>query len=105
MVQSAQAMVFTSPVVSFMYDELVENENYYSDSELALPLESHVSFSKNLSVRDLSFVYEGVDFPVLDAINLDVEVGSMTGFIGASGAGKSTLIDCLLGLIQPTVRR
>ena len=102
MVQSAQAMVFSSPVVSFMYDELVENKNYYSDSELALPLESHVSFSANLSVRDLTFVYEGVDFPVLDSINLDVEVGSMTGFIGASGAGKSTLLDCMLGLIQPT---
>ena len=101
MVQSAQAMVFTSPVVSFMYDELVENENYSSDSESAMPLDSHVDFKKNLSIRDLSFVYDGVDLPALDAINLDVEVGSMTGFIGASGAGKSTLIDCLLGLIQP----
>ena len=39
--------------------------------------------------------------PALDAINLDIEAGSMIGFIGASGAGKSTLIDCLLGLIQP----
>ena len=101
MVQSAQAMVFTSPVVSFMYDELVENENYSSDSESAMPLDSHVNFKKNLSIRDLSFVYDGVDLPALDAINLDIEVGSMTGFIGASGAGKSTLIDCLLGLIQP----
>ena len=101
MVQSAQAMVFTSPVVSFMYDELVENENYSSDSESAMPLDSHVDFKKNLIIRDLSFVYDGVDLPALDAINLDIEVGSMTGFIGASGAGKSTLIDCFLGLIQP----
>jgi ABC-type multidrug transport system fused ATPase/permease subunit len=101
MVQSAQAMVFTSPVVSFMYDELMENEYYSSDSETALPLEYHMSFDKNLTVRDLSFVYDGVDLLALDAINLDIEAGSMTGFIGASGAGKSTLIDCLLGLIQP----
>ena len=101
MVQSAQAMVFGSPVVSFVYDELAENENYSSNSELAIPLDSHMDFEKNLSVRDLSFVYDGVDFQALDAINLDIQVGSMTGFIGASGAGKSTLIDCLLGLIQP----
>jgi ABC-type multidrug transport system fused ATPase/permease subunit len=101
MVQSAQAMVFTSPVVSFMYDELIENEHYSSDSDTTPLLGDHMSFDKNLSVRDLSFVYDGVDLPALDSIDIDVEVGSMTGFIGASGAGKSTLIDCLLGLIQP----
>jgi ABC-type multidrug transport system fused ATPase/permease subunit len=102
MVQSAQSMVFSRPVVSFVYDELVENKNYYSKNDLALPLDSHERFSANLSVTDLTFVYEGVDFPALDSINLDIEVGSMIGFIGASGAGKSTLIDCLLGLIQST---
>lgn len=102
MVQSAQSMVFSRPVVSFVYDELVENKNYYSKNDLPLPLDSHVHFSANLSVTDLIFVYEGGDFPILDSINLDIEVGSMIGFIGASGAGKSTLIDCLLGLIQPT---
>jgi ABC-type bacteriocin/lantibiotic exporter with double-glycine peptidase domain len=102
MVQSAQAMVFSSTVVSFIYDELVENKNYYSDSEFALPLESPIEVLGNIRVRDLTFVYENVDLPILDSINLDLEVGSMTGFIGASGAGKSTLIDCMLGLIQPT---
>lgn len=101
MVHSAQAMVFTSPVVSFMYDELVNTEPYSSDTKSTIPLDSHVNFKKNLSIRDLSFVYDGVDLPALDAINLDIEAGSMTGFIGASGAGKSTLIDCLLGLIEP----
>ncbi|MDB2389768.1 ABC transporter ATP-binding protein/permease [Alphaproteobacteria bacterium] len=101
MVQSAQAMVFNSPVVSFMYVELLKNKNYFSIAESAMPLDSHVNFRKKLSIRDLCFVYDGVDSPALDAINLDIEVGSMIGFIGASGAGKSTLIDCLLGLIQP----
>lgn len=99
MVHSAQAMVFSSPVVSFIYDEL--NENYSLDSETVQPLESNISFNKNLSIRDLIFVYDGVNTSALDSINLDVEVGSMIGFIGASGAGKSTLIDCILGLIQP----
>ena len=102
MVQSAQSMVFSRPVVSFMYDELVAKKNYYSSNDLDPSLESHVCFSSDLSVTDLTFVYEGVDLPVLDSINLDIEMGSMIGFIGASGAGKSTLIDCLLGLIQPT---
>jgi ATP-binding cassette, subfamily B, bacterial PglK len=99
MVHSAQAMVFSSPVVSFIYDEL--NENYSLDSETVKSLESNISFNKILSIRDLKFVYDGVDTSALDSVNLDIEVGSMIGFIGASGAGKSTLIDCILGLIQP----
>ena len=101
-VQNAQAMIFGSPVVSFMYGELVENKNCSSDREPDLLLGPNISFVENLSVRDLNLFYDGVDFPVLDSINLDIDAGSMTGFIGASGAGKSTLIDCLLGLIQPT---
>ena len=44
MVQSAQAMVFTRPVVSFMYDELVENENFIPLIVSAMPLESDVNF-------------------------------------------------------------
>lgn len=102
MVQSAQSIVFSRPVVSFVYDELVENKNYYSKNDLSIPIDTHMRFLGNLNVTDLTFAYEGVDFPVLDAINLDIEVGSMIGFIGASGAGKSTLLDCLLGLMQPT---
>ena len=102
MVQSAQSMVFSRPVVSFMYDELVAKKNYYFNNDLDISLESHICFSSDLSVTDLTFVYEGIDLPALNSINLDIEMGSMIGFIGASGAGKSTLIDCLLGLIQPT---
>lgn len=101
LVQSSQAMVFTRPVVSFIYSELVVNEHFYSSNKSCLSPESDVSFVKNINISNLSFNYEGVDLPALDAINLDIEAGSMTGFIGASGAGKSTLIDCLLGLIQP----
>jgi ABC-type multidrug transport system fused ATPase/permease subunit len=101
MVQSAQAMVFSSPAVSFFYEELAENDRNCSDSDLVMSPDSKVDFEKNVSVRGLCFAYDGVDLPALDKINLDIRVGSMTGFIGASGAGKSTLIDCLLGLIQP----
>ena len=101
LVQSSQTMVFTRPVVQFIYDELVVDEPQYSRSELLSPCDADVSFEKNISVADLSFNYDGVDQPALDGINLDINAGKMIGFIGASGAGKSTLIDCLLGLIRP----
>jgi ABC-type multidrug transport system fused ATPase/permease subunit len=102
MVQSAQAMVFNSSVVSFMYEELVESKSYPSSRELIVETEPNEGFKSSLNTKDLKFIYEGVNLPTLDSINLDIKAGSMTGFIGASGAGKSTLIDCLLGLIQPS---
>lgn len=101
LVQSSQAMVFARPVVNFMYSELVVNEHFYSSNKSCLSSDPDLSFVKNINVSDLSFNYQGVDLPALDAINLDIEAGSMIGFIGTSGAGKSTLIDCLLGLIKP----
>lgn len=103
LVQSAQAMVFTQPVVAFMYGELVESEDFSVNTRLDSPRELFVTSVSNINMRDINFVYEGVDVPALDSINLEIAAGSMTGFIGASGAGKSTLIDCFLGLIEPSV--
>ena len=34
--------------------------------------------------------------------SLEVEEGTITGFIGANGAGKSTTFKAILGLINPT---
>jgi len=41
-------------------------------------------------------------FCALDAINLSVEPGSITGIIGHSGAGKSTLLRCINCLERPS---
>lgn len=38
----------------------------------------------------------------VDRLDLEVEPGSVTGFLGANGAGKSTTIMLLAGLLQPT---
>jgi ABC-2 type transport system ATP-binding protein len=39
--------------------------------------------------------------PALDAVNLTIEVGRMTGLVGPDGAGKTTMIRILAGLIEP----
>ena len=38
----------------------------------------------------------------LDAVDLDVEEGSITGLIGPNGAGKTTMFNVLTGLLEPT---
>jgi ABC-type multidrug transport system fused ATPase/permease subunit len=54
-----------------------------------------------ITIKDLTFRYEGADTPSLKGINLTVNARSTIGVVGSSGAGKSTLIDLILGLLQP----
>src|SRR5499426_1358272 len=52
-----------------------------------------------LEVRALSRSFYGVH--ALNAMDLDVEAGTITGLIGPNGAGKTTLFNCVSGLIPP----
>ena len=60
-----------------------------------------VSFSHQLTIKDLSFAYPTSTREVLNSISLEIYVGNMIGFAGGSGAGKTTLIDLILGLFEP----
>ena len=103
LVQSGQAIVFNRPVVSFIYNELVETENLgHSNNDASGAFDAEVRFVENINLSNLSFTYEGVDQAALASISLNIDAGKMIGFIGHSGAGKSTLIDCILGLIHPS---
>jgi ATP-binding cassette, subfamily B, bacterial PglK len=56
---------------------------------------------KTLSLREVSFLYQGAKENVLLNITLDINSGDSIGFIGSSGSGKTTLIDVILGLLEP----
>ena len=57
------------------------------------------SFAGRLSVRDLSFAYDG-GRDVLSDVNLTVEPGTSLAILGPSGAGKSTLLYLMLRLYE-----
>lgn len=61
-----------------------------------------ISFRKQISLKDVSFRYSQQAPFVLEEFNLDIEKGSVVGFIGITGSGKSTLLDIVMGLLQPT---
>lgn len=51
-----------------------------------------------LSLRDVSYRYEGANKDVFKDINVSFEKGKVYGIIGKSGAGKSTLLSLISGL-------
>lgn len=50
-----------------------------------------------LSIRDLTFAYEGGDAPVFDRLTLNLDTGWRLGLIGRNGRGKTTLLKLLTG--------
>ena len=52
-----------------------------------------------LAIRGLTKVYDGR--AVVDAIDLDVPIGSFFGLVGPNGAGKTTTLSMVTGLLRP----
>lgn len=58
---------------------------------------------KKISVKNLSFRYEGPNSPfVLKNLELEIPENKVTAIVGTSGSGKTTLIKLLLGYYPPT---
>jgi ABC-type multidrug transport system fused ATPase/permease subunit len=70
--------------------------------------ETSARFTEPLRLRDeislkaVSYRYEGADRNALTCVDLAIKRGESVGIVGATGAGKSTLVDLILGLLQPT---
>lgn len=54
-----------------------------------------------LSLKNLTFKYEGSDSPVIENLSLDIEPNTTVALVGASGAGKTTIVDLITGLLKP----
>jgi ABC-type bacteriocin/lantibiotic exporter with double-glycine peptidase domain len=89
--------------------------NYYNPvfqrvlSDLAVEMKSSKNFegveitlNKALVVSNVEFSHEGpTDKPLLNKINLEIPVSTMSIIYGPSGSGKTTLLDVIMGLFEP----
>ena len=54
-----------------------------------------------LSLKDVSYRYEGAKRDVFDNINIDFEKGKVYGITGRNGSGKTVFLKILCGLLPP----
>ena len=50
-----------------------------------------------ISIRNLSFTYEGSYEPVFENLNINLDTRWKLGLIGRNGRGKTTLLNLMLG--------
>ena len=55
-----------------------------------------------IKINNLTFEYEGSEFPVLKGIDLTVNEGEFVAVLGHNGSGKSTLAKHLNGILLPS---
>ena len=55
-----------------------------------------------MSVKNLSYSYDGSDVKAIDDINLDIRKGEVLGIVGESGCGKTTLISHMNAIFRPS---
>jgi len=60
-----------------------------------------IPFTGEISLRDLTFRYEGSNQPAVFDLSLTIRSLESVAFVGPSGAGKTTAVDLLLGLYPP----
>lgn len=60
---------------------------------------------KNISLKNVSFVYPNSSQPALKDLWVTFPAKSTVGIVGATGSGKTTLVDLILGLLEPTSGR
>ena len=81
-------------------DRLFEVFDRAAEIEDTAPGETGRRIRGNLSIRHLSFTYEGASAPALDDVCLDIRRGESITVMGRVGAGKTTLLKQLVRILD-----
>jgi len=90
---------FNSEALDRLYYEIksFEDVDYKDFKEKIKPL----LFRKSLRLENVTFKYEEADKPVIENLNVNIDVNTSVAFVGATGAGKTTVANIILGLLKP----
>ncbi|HUP25443.1 MAG TPA: ABC transporter ATP-binding protein [Thermoanaerobaculia bacterium] len=88
---------FNSAGLDNLREYLPAGEVEFSERRAVAPL----PLARSIRYRDVWFQYPTAKEPLFRGVDLVIEAGRSTAFVGATGSGKSTLGDLLLGLLRP----
>ncbi len=90
------ATIYQRGMVAIHSVQTILNAEVPQKDLIELPLaEVEKLKAKTLSIRNLSFSYQGETRLILDNISFDIPVGKKIGVLGSIGSGKTTLVNCL----------
>lgn len=99
-VASWQAMQSSSYSIDILKDILMEPgamDRRHSSTDR----QEKITFSRDISLRGVSFRYGGPDSYIFRDLDLTIGKGEYVGIKGRSGAGKTTLFNLLMGFYTP----
>ena len=79
--------------------EILDSPVDVQDPKKPLPIKP---FSNNITFNDVNLTYPNASKPVLQNINLNIQIGEVVALVGRSGAGKTTLANMLLRFMDPS---
>lgn len=93
--QNLQALVFNSPAISKLFDEMKSIKNYADK----IPNDEIIQFKRSISLKNIIFGYQNKDI-LFNDLNLEILKGDIIGITGKSGSGKSSLLELIAGLVS-----
>jgi ATP-binding cassette subfamily B protein len=101
-VEQMIAFMLSAQDARISLERLAEVHTREDEEQAARSLVRAIPSGTDISVRNLTFQYEGPHSPkVLNNISFDMPAGSITAVVGPSGSGKTTLLKLLLGFYPP----
>ena len=99
-IANLQTMRFTKPGVDLVYNEF---SGFVSENKTTVPVtEGKIkTISESIRLKNIGFSYPSAQKQALEAVNINIPIGSVIGVIGQSGSGKTTLVNVMTGLLQP----
>lgn len=79
----------------------LEIEDKFNHGE-GIPLPSGNEIPYEITLKNLSYSYQGSDKSAVDEVSLTINKGEKVAIVGLNGAGKTTLVKLMCGLFYPS---
>jgi ABC-type multidrug transport system fused ATPase/permease subunit len=98
-----QAVFATASHVRFEMHALEQiHRDVTTAPSLERPVPADVPFTRSVELAGVTFRYPTATTTLFEGLDLVLEKGRWTAFVGSTGSGKTTLADLVMGLLLPT---